>query len=86
MKLWAESCPEHFNNMYNLVEAEMARVSGRDYEVIELYDRAITSARKNGFIQNEALANELSARFRLERGDLDISKLYMKKAHGCYRL
>ena len=72
--------------MYNLVEAEMARVSGRDYEVIELYDRAITSARKNGFIQNEALANELSARFRLERGDLDISKLYMKKAHGCYRL
>jgi len=33
-----------------------------------LYEQAIRSARANGFVQNEALANELAAGFYAKRG------------------
>ena len=75
MKIWADSCPENFENMYLLVEAEIARVAGKVYEVIELYDKAIESARENEFIQNEALANELCAKFLLKRDKQNYASL-----------
>ncbi len=86
MKIWVDSCPENFEHMYLLVEAEISRITGKHYETIELYDRAVMSTQKNDFVQNEALANELSAKFRLERGEQDFASFYMKKAHGSYRL
>ena len=35
---------------------------------MRLYEQAIQSARENGFVQNEALAHEVAARFYLARG------------------
>ena len=35
---------------------------------MRLYEQAIRSARANGFVHNEALANELAARFYAARG------------------
>ena len=40
----------------------MARIEGRVLEAEDLYERAIHSAHANGFVHNEALANELAAR------------------------
>ena len=86
MKIWADNCPANFLNTYLLVEAEIARISNRWQEAMELYDRAIASARENEFIQNEALANELAAKFWLARDKTDFAQLYMKKARHCYQL
>ena len=86
MKIWADNCSENFLHKYLLVEAEMARVSGKEIEAIDLYDRAIASARENGYIQNEALGNELAAKFWLSKGKQEIAQLYMKKAHYGYQL
>ncbi len=86
MKIWAESCPENFENMYLLVEAEIARISDNDNDAIDLYIKAIESAHKNDFIQNEAIANELFAKFFLRKNDEKTASLYMKRAYGCYRL
>ncbi len=86
MKIWADNCPENFLHKYLLIEAEMARITGKDLEAIELYDRAIASAAENEFIQNEALANELTAKFWLGRGKEEIGQLYLKKAHYGYQL
>src|SRR5260370_8690495 len=60
---WAENCPENFENRAALVGAEIARLDGRDIDAMRLYEQAIRSARENGFVHNEALANELAARF-----------------------
>jgi hypothetical protein len=46
---------------YLLVAAEMARLENRPAKAMVLYDRAIQSARENGYIQNEALTGELVA-------------------------
>ncbi|MGL4376458.1 MAG: SpoIIE family protein phosphatase, partial [Microcoleaceae cyanobacterium] len=87
MKIWADNCPENFLHKYLLVEAEMARISGKEMEVIlDFYDRAIASAQQNDYIQEEALGNELAAKFWLEKGKVEIAKPYMKKAHYGYQL
>jgi len=87
MKIWAENCPENNLHKYLLVAAEIARIAGENIEeVLELYDRAIASANKNDFIQNEALACELAAKFWLSKNKEDFAKLYMQKAHYGYVL
>ncbi|MEP6520097.1 AAA family ATPase [Microcoleus vaginatus] len=85
MKIWADNCPENFLHKYLLLEAEIARISGKEIEAIDLYDRAISSAREHGYIQNEALGNELAAKFWLSKGKEEIAQLYMKKAHYGYQ-
>jgi histidine kinase len=84
MKIWADNCPENFLHRYLLVEAETARITGKDLEAIDLYDRAIESAREQEFIQIEALALELAAKFWLNKGKQEIFKLYIIKAYQCY--
>ena len=68
-----------------LVGAEIARIEGRELEAERLYERAIHSARTNGFLNNEALANELAARFHASRGLETIANAYLREARSCYR-
>ncbi|MEM9542315.1 MAG: AAA family ATPase, partial [Cyanobacteria bacterium P01_E01_bin.42] len=91
-KIWSDSCSENFLHKYLLVEAEKCRCLGQKLEAIELYDRAIAAAKANEYIQDEALANELTAKFYLNWG-LDSAQpnskekfaaLYMQEAYYCY--
>ena len=84
MEIWARNCPENFRNRAALIEAEIARIHGRDLEAQNLYEEAIRSARDNGFIQNEALAYEVAARFYAARGLDLISETYLRKAHSAF--
>ena len=68
LQRWAELCPENFENRAALVGAEIARLEGRDVDAMRLYQQGIRSARVNSFVQNEALAYELAARFYAARG------------------
>ncbi|HEY9853270.1 MAG TPA: AAA family ATPase [Leptolyngbyaceae cyanobacterium] len=85
LKIWTDNCPENFLHKYLLVEAEIARIFGQQLEAIELYDRAIESAREHNFIQNEALGNELAAKFWLAKGKADFARIYLKNAHYGYQ-
>src|SRR5262249_16779001 len=75
---------ENFQNRALLVGAEVARVEGRVLDAERLYEAAIQSARENGFVQNEALANELAARFYAARGFQTISQAYLRNARYGY--
>ncbi len=81
---WAEHCPENFGNRAALVGAEIARIEGRELDAERLYEQAIRSARENGFVHNEALANELAARFYATRGFETIAHAYLRKARYGY--
>jgi PAS domain S-box-containing protein len=85
LKLWADNCPENYRNRHALVSAEAARIEGRDFDAMRLYEEAIRSARDHGFVQNEALANELAARFYAARGLETIADVYFRNARSCYR-
>jgi PAS domain S-box-containing protein len=84
LETWAENCPENFENRAALVNAEIARIGGRDLDAMRLYDQAIRSAVTNGFVQNEALANEIAARFYAARGFEKIAHGYLRDARYCY--
>ena len=64
--------------------AEIARLEGRELDAERLYEQAIRSARDQGFVQNEALAYELAARFYAVRGFEQIEQLYLRNARRCY--
>ncbi|MGL4622971.1 MAG: PAS domain-containing protein, partial [Chroococcidiopsis sp.] len=84
MQKWAEHAPMNYLHKFPLVEAEKARVLGQFFEAEEFYERAISGASENEFIQEEALAYELAAKHYLARGREKIAQTYMKEAHYCY--
>jgi PAS domain S-box-containing protein len=84
LQVWAENCPENFANRAALTGAEIARIEGHVLDAERLYQQAIRSARDNGFIHNEAIANELAARFYAARGFETIFRAYLREARSCY--
>jgi hypothetical protein len=84
LEIWAENCPENFENRAVLVGAEIARIEDRELNAQRLYERAIRSAQTNGFVHNEALANELATRFYAARDFEKIAHAYLRDARYCY--
>jgi predicted ATPase/signal transduction histidine kinase len=84
MQLWAEHAPMNYLHKWQLVEAEKCRVLGQNAEAIKLYDQAIQGANENEYIQEEALANELAAKFYLNWGKEKVAASYMQEAYYCY--
>jgi predicted ATPase/signal transduction histidine kinase/tRNA A-37 threonylcarbamoyl transferase component Bud32 len=84
MQKWAHDAPINFLHKFHLVEAEKARVLGQIIEAEEFYDRAISGAAENEYLQEEALAYELAAKFYLARGRNKIAQTYIKDAHYAY--
>ena len=82
---WTANCPENFESRAVLVGAEVARLHGRELDAQRLYEQAIKSAGANGFVNIEALANELAGRFYGARGFERIAAAYLKEARVCYR-
>ncbi|MEH2352442.1 trifunctional serine/threonine-protein kinase/ATP-binding protein/sensor histidine kinase [Nostoc sp.] len=81
---WAHHAPMNHQHKFDLVEAEKYRFLGQKAEAIELYDRAISGAKANEYIQEEALANELAAKFYLDWGKQRIAEEYMTQAYYGY--
>jgi PAS domain S-box-containing protein len=85
LEIWSENCPANFENRAALAGAEIARIEGRLLDAEELYEKAIRSAHANGFVHNEAVANEVAARFYSARGFEKIANAYLRDARYCYR-
>ncbi|HEY9675308.1 MAG TPA: AAA family ATPase [Waterburya sp.] len=84
IKQWAHYAPMNYLHKYHLLKAEKARVLGQFFEAEEFYEQAILGAKDNEYLQEEALAYELSAKFYLSRGREKFAQTYIKEAHYCY--
>ncbi|MEG4228378.1 AAA family ATPase [Microcoleus sp. N9_B2] len=84
LQQWAQNAPMNHLHKWYLVEAERQRVWGNKAEAIDLYDRAIKLAKENQFLNEEALANELAAKFYLDWGKEKVAAGYMQEAYYCY--
>ncbi|MBO1066947.1 MULTISPECIES: ATP-binding sensor histidine kinase [Nostocales] len=84
MQDWAIHAPMNYQHKYQLIEAEKARVLGNNWQAMELYDQAITGAKENKYLHEEALANELAAKFYLSVNKEKIAKTYLIDAYYCY--
>ncbi len=84
IQIWAEHAPMNYLHQLHLIEAERYQVSGQVLAAMEAYDLAIEGAKENGYIQDQALANELAAKFYLKQNRLMIAKAYMREARYYY--
>lgn len=66
------------------MQAEWHRIQGETSKTLDHYDLAIQLARKAGFLQEEALANELAAKYFLKE-QKRLAEMYMKNAYQRYR-
>ncbi len=77
---WAAYGPANLECRHLLVRAEIDRLDGKTESALAAYDRAIQSAREQGFTHVEALASEYAGRFHLEQGRQRIAVDYLTSA------
>jgi predicted ATPase/serine phosphatase RsbU (regulator of sigma subunit)/tRNA A-37 threonylcarbamoyl transferase component Bud32 len=84
MQKWSHHAPANCLHKFDLIEAEKSRVLGQYWQAAQCYEQAIKAARENEFIQEEALAYELAAKFYYESGMEKVAETYIKEAHYAY--
>ncbi|MDZ8184166.1 MAG: AAA family ATPase [Nostoc sp. ChiSLP02] len=84
LQTWATYAPFNHQHRCSLVAAERYRVLGQFAEAMEHYDLAIAQAKTHGYVQEEALSNELAAKFYLSWGKQKVAVSYMQEAYYCY--
>ena len=84
MKTWADHAPMNFQHKHDLIAAEKARVLGQ-LEAVDGYERAIEGAREHHYVQEQALAYELAAKFYLARDMEKIGQTYLREALYYYQ-
>ncbi len=85
MKKWAHHAPMNHLHKFYLIEAERMGISGQESKAGHLYDQAVGHSKKHGFLNEEALANELAGKFYLSKGNEKIARVYMGDARFCYQ-
>ncbi len=84
LAVWAATAPQNYLHKWQLVAAEECRISGEKLAAIEHYDAAIAGAKAHGYLAEEALANELAAKFYLDWGKEKIAAAYLQEAYYSY--
>jgi PAS domain S-box-containing protein len=84
LEAMARLAPMNFQHKCDLIGAELARIEGQLWQAAGLYEKAISGARRNGFLQEEALACELAAEFYLGQGMENAGRLHACSAHDGY--
>ncbi len=84
LERFARLAPMNFQHKADLVAAELARIGGEEWNAAGLYERAIGGARTNGFVQEEALACELTADFYRGQGMENAAGFHLRSAYEAY--
>jgi ATP-dependent RNA helicase DDX31/DBP7 len=85
MKIWAEQgSPWNFKQKVSLLEAEEQFSSGNVIAAKESYKNAIASAKMHKYINDEAIACELAAKFYLANDEFQTSLEHFRFAHENY--
>lgn len=82
LSIWATHCPENFSHKQHLVLAERARLKGESWQALQLYRQAIDGAAREGFVQDEAMANELRARLFLDQNEPQLAAVCLRAARA----
>ncbi|KOA20074.1 autoinducer 2 sensor kinase/phosphatase LuxQ [Clostridium homopropionicum DSM 5847] len=84
VKSFYKDAPENNENKYYLIKAEEARIYGNYELAIQYFNMSIKSAGKNGFLQEEALGNELAAKMLYSLGRSHDASKYAQAGIACY--
>ena len=86
LRRYARFAPMNNDHKVALLAGERARVEGRATAARAHYREAITLARRNGAVHEEALACELFAESWLVEGEREVAAEYLRKARHAYEV
>lgn len=84
MEQWTKVVPESTLSKYRLMLAEWARLRDDPTKAAEFYDQAIRTAQEHGYPRDEAIANELAARYYFSVDKNKIAEAYLQNACAAY--
>jgi PAS domain S-box-containing protein len=84
LERWAQSCPVTFAHKQLLLHAELAGLDGHAMQAMRLYEDAARLAGERGFVQDQALANELAGQYCHACGLERAAHAYLHEARDCY--
>ncbi|GAA0893667.1 AAA family ATPase [Fulvivirga kasyanovii] len=84
MKKWSKHAPMNFEHKYYLLLAEKYRTSGKQDKARLFYDKAISCASANNYLNDEALCYELAGSFYASEPDKFPYEIYLRKAYENY--
>ncbi len=82
---WNLYAPENHQHRLHLLDAELARVQQKNIQARYHYEEAIRYAHRHGYIQEEAVAWELAARFYLQHQHEVMTRFCLQHARHCYQ-
>ena len=85
-KKWARSAPMNNEYRIKLIEAEWARVSGKDINAQNGYDCAIAMAKESGYEVEAALCSERAGDYYAALGRQKIAEVYWSDAYDAYSI
>jgi serine/threonine protein kinase len=81
---WSRRCPENFQPMLDLVDAELAVLAGRYADAVSAYERAREAARLNQMTWLRGLASERLGRLAIAHGHILLAEAAFDAAHEAY--
>jgi predicted ATPase/transcriptional regulator with GAF, ATPase, and Fis domain len=84
LRHWGDNAPENFRAQSLIVSAEVARLRGSDAEALDFFGSALDVAAHQECPRERALANELLARFWIQRGHPVVASLFLRAAIDRY--
>ena len=84
LQQWATYAPMNFQHKCDLLTAELAKCDGKHAIAVDYYNRAIKGAKVNAYLQEEAISNELAAKFYLDWGNAKEAARYLHNAYYGY--
>lgn len=84
LEKWTSFAPQNMEHKWLMARAERLRAAGRTDAAAADYDRAVELAGQHGYVQEQALANELAARFYEAGGREKLARTYMADAYQGY--
>lgn len=86
LRRWEKNAPANFSGKCALVEAELARVTGKVVPAMAAYERAIQQSTEHNILHEAALAKELAGAFYTKLGQMRNANAHLREARHDYRL
>ncbi|MBT4491824.1 MAG: AAA family ATPase [Gammaproteobacteria bacterium] len=85
LRKWAHHSPSNIAHRYSLIKAELAAAGGNVLNALSYYEQAIGKAKQSGYLNDIALASELSGRFHRSQDRHELAQHYLNHAANNYR-
>jgi predicted ATPase/tRNA A-37 threonylcarbamoyl transferase component Bud32 len=85
MQKWAENCAANYGHKFHIMQSLLYSIAGANQKILPELKKAILLAKEHEYILEEAIANELCAKFWMSTGNEEYAQLHLVETHYAYK-